>query len=230
MIILAIDIAVIAIIAFCCWRGYKSGLIRGAFGVAALLVSLLIANAAAKAYSQEFTGMLDPFVGGIVEKALGEITEENITFETPERQEETGDFKTVYTVLRQLGLPDVSAVNVAEQTIKDDDTSTYLPDLISGKLSSVLAYVAVFAIAFILLAIIFTVIGNLVGLVFSLPGLAIVDSITGAVLGLVKGLIIVFTLSALVRYLGIIAPSLLDETKVLGYLVVNNPIAAIIGV
>ena len=234
MILFAIDVAIIVIVAFCGWRGYKSGLIRGAFGVAALLVSLLVANVAAKTYSQEFTGMLTPFVGGIVETTLTTITEENISFDLPDASPnkaiEAADFKTAYNVLRQLGLPDVSAQNVAEKTTEDNDGSSYLPDLITEKLSSVLAYIAVFAVAFILLTIVFTVIGNLVGLMFSLPGLALVDSIAGTLLGLAKGLLIVFALTTVARYAGIISPALLDETKLLGYLVVNNPIAEIIGV
>ena len=230
MIIFAIDVAIIIIVAFCGWRGYKSGLIRGAFGVAALLVSLLVANVAAKTYSREFTGMLTPFVGGIVETTLGKITEEDISFDSPELTDKSGDFKATYNVLRQIGLPDVSALNVAEKTTDDSTAGNYLPDLITDKLSSVLAYVAVFAVAFILLTIVFTVVGNLVGLMFSLPGLALVDSIAGTILGIAKGLIIVFTLTTVARYAGIISPSLLDETKLLGYLVVNNPIAEIIGV
>ena len=65
-----IDLAIIGIVAFCTWRGFRNGLIRGVFGVVTLIVSLFLANTIARAYSEEFTGMLTPFVGGIIEAAI----------------------------------------------------------------------------------------------------------------------------------------------------------------
>jgi uncharacterized membrane protein required for colicin V production len=230
MVTLAIDAAIIAIVAFCGWRGYKSGLIRGAFGVVALIASLLVANIAASAYSGEFTEMLKPFIGGIVETTIAEMgEEEDIEPDTIESESESEELKTAYTALRRIGLPDTAAARVAELSTDDFDLEAYLPDLIADKLSSVLAYVAVFAIGFILLAIVFAVIGNLVGVVFSLPGLDILDKILGALLGLAKGLLIVYTLAAVARYAGLIAPEITEGTTVLKYLIVNNPIAEILG-
>ena len=239
MTTLAIDLVVIAIVAFCGWRGYRNGLIRGVFGIVALIVSLFLANIAATAYSDDFTGMLKPFVGGIVDTALTDIVDEGIKYDPAEHEHETDseEFGTAYTVLRWIGLPEPSAVRVAEQAvdIEDEDDGEALTirrtlsDLIADKLSSALAYVAVFAIAFILLAIIFAVMGNLIGFVFSLPGLKLLDIIAGVLFGLAKGLIIVFTLAVVVRYFGLLAIETLEETSILNYLVNNNPIAERLG-
>ena len=239
MTTLAIDLVVIAIVAFCGWRGYRNGLIRGVFGVVALIVSLFLANIAATAYSDDFTGMLKPFVGGIVDSALTDISDEGIEYDPKEHEHESDseEFGTAYTVLRWIGLPEPSAVRVAEQAldaVEDEDgesltTRSVLSDLIADKLSSALAYVAVFAIAFILLAIIFAVMGNLIGFVFSLPGLKLLDIIAGVLFGLAKGLIIVFALAVVVRYFGLLAIETLEETSVLNYLVNNNPIAERLG-
>ena len=229
-LVLAIDIAIVAIVAFCSWRGYRNGLIRGAFGVVALVVSLFVANIAAAAYSEEFTSMLKPFVGGVVETAIAEMHDEDLEY-IPEESghgQETEEFKTAYTALRQIGLPEPSAVRITELTV-EGGVSGYLADLIGDNLSSALAYVAVFGIAFILLAIIFAVVGNLVGFVFSLPGLKLVDTITGVLLGLIKGLIIVYTLAVIIRYFGLVASSTVEETRILKYLINNNPIAGMLG-
>jgi len=228
---LAIDLAVVAIIAFCVWRGYKNGLIRGAFGVVALVVSLFIANITAMAYSEEFTDMLTPFVGGIIDKALVDVTEDGVEFDLTEYEEESEIFLTAYTALRKMGLPDAAAARVAFLAAEEEVPSgSFLSDLISEKLSSVLAFVAVFGIAFALLAIIFAVIGNLIGFIFSLPGLRLVDIIAGVLFGAAKGLLIAYTLAVIARYAGVFASETLDGTSVLKYIVNNNPIADMLGI
>ena len=230
----AIDAAIIAVIAFCGWRGYKNGLIRGVFGIVALIASIFIANIAAEAYSEEFTGMLRPFISGIVESTLTEMKEKGIKYDPGANKHEnkTEEFRTAYTVLRQLGMPEPSAIRTAELTAEQNepDSGVYFYDLVGDKLSSSLAYVAVFAVAFILLAIIFAVIGNLVGFVFSLPGLKFVDIVAGAAFGLVKGALIVITLAAVVRYFGLLALDTLEETTILNGLVNNNPVANMLGI
>ena len=229
-VVLVIDLTIIATVAFCGWRGYRNGLIRGAFGVVALVVSLFLANIAAAAYSEEFTGMLKPFIRGVVEKTLMELRDEDVRYVASEHSHEnrTDDFRTAYMALRRIGLPEPSAVRIAELAAEESDGG-YFADFIGDKLSSVLAFVAVFGIAFILLAIIFAVVGNLVGFVFSLPGLRIVDAIAGVLLGLAKGLLIVYTLAIIVRYFGLLASSTVEETRILSYIVDNNPIAEMLG-
>ena len=230
MIVRVIDLAIIGTVAFCAWRGYRNGLIRGAFGVVALIVSLFIANVAATAYSEEFTGMLKPFISGIIETTITTMKEDEITYKPSEHDHEikTEEFRTAYTALRQLGLPEASSVRVAELSFEDSEEG-YIADIIADKLSSVLAFVAVFGIAFILLAIIFAVVGNLIGFVFSLPGLKIVDAVTGVILGVAKGFIIVLALAVVVRYFGLLVSSTLEETNVLSYIVNNNAIADMLG-
>lgn len=244
---LAIDLAVIAVIAFCAWRGYKNGLIRGVFGVVSLIVSLFVANIVADAYSQEFTDMLYPFVSGIVESTLTDMRDEGIEYDpnAHEHDNDSEEFGTAYTVLRMIGLSESAAVRVAElalvidseenedgeeEVIIEDTPRVFLPEMIANRLSDVLAYVAVFAVAFILLAIIFAVAGNLISFVFSLPGLKLIDIIAGSALGLFKGFILVYALTAVIRYYGLLLPETIEATSVLNYFVNNNPIANILGI
>jgi uncharacterized membrane protein required for colicin V production len=238
---LLIDLSILGTIAFCTWRGYKNGLIRGVFGVVSLIVSLLIANIAAQAYADEAKGMLMPFVSGIVDSTLTEMIEEGIEYQhlAHDHDIDDVDFGTAYTALRQIGLPEAAAVSIAEQALEsakqalENDVAggvgTFLSDLIAERLSSALSFVAVFGVAFLLVAIIFAVIGNLVGVVFALPGLKLVDIIAGSVLGLLKGVIIVYTIAVIIRYFGLLAQTTLERTFFLNYLVNNNPIANMLG-
>jgi membrane protein required for colicin V production len=103
-------------------------------------------------------------------------------------------------------------------------------DVIADKLSSALSYIAVFAVAFTLVAIVFAVIGNLIGFVFALPGLRLLDVIAGTVFGLVKGLIIVMAIATVVRYFGLLALDLIEDTTVLNYFINQNIVADILGI
>ena len=234
MLTLALDLGILGIIAFCGWRGYKNGLIRGVFGVVSLVVSMVLANILATAYSGELKDMLNPFVGGFVDSALVEIMEQDVEYDSSGYEDESLNFITSFFALRRIGLSESPAARVTELAMDDADEAgmpaSLLSDLVADKLSSVLANAVVFGLAFVLIAIIFSVLGNLIGFVFSLPGLKLVDIISGAAFGLMKGLLIVFALTVVVRYLGLFAPETYEATSVLKYFANNNPIANMIGI
>ena len=233
MTTLIIDLVVIGAVVFCGWRGFKSGLIRGVFGVVSLIAALLVANIAAQAYADETKGMLVPFVGGIIDSTMTEISEQGLEYQAiaHDHDIEDVDFGVAYTALRQLGLPESAAVRIAEQSIEieEDEQGSYFSDIIADRLSEAFSFVAVFGIAFLLIAIVFAVIGNLVGFVFALPGLKYVDYIAGTVLGLFKGIIIVYTVAVVIRYFGLLVIETLEGTSILRYIVNNNPIANMLG-
>jgi len=234
MVTILIDLAVIGTVAFCGWRGFKGGLIRGAFGVVSIIVALLVANIAAQAYYGETKGMLMPFVGGIIDSTMTEVAEDGVEYQAlaHDHEVEDADFGVAYMTLRQLGLPEAAAVSIAEKSIEieEDERDGYFSDVIADRLSTAFSYVAVFGIAFLLLAIVFAVIGNLVGVVFALPGFKYIDMISGSVLGLFKGVMIVYTAAVIVRYFGLLFLPILERTTLLRYIVNNNPIANILGV
>ncbi|MDR2590055.1 MAG: CvpA family protein [Oscillospiraceae bacterium] len=235
MTALLIDIAVLGIIAFCTWRGFKNGLIRGVFGVVSLIAALLLANIAAQAYSDNAKDMMMPFASGIIESAFNEMIDEGIEYQAIAHDHDIDDidFGSAYTALRQIGIPEAAAVSIAEQAIfarDQSDEPILLHDLIAERLTASLSYVAVFGIAFLLLSIAFAVIGNLIGFVFSLPGLKLVDTIAGTGLGLFKGVLIVYAIAVIIRYFGVIMLPTLERTTILNSIVNNNPIANILGI
>jgi len=67
-----IDAVLVIIVLFCIWRGFKNGLIRGVAGIIALVISIFLSNLVATAYSDDFAGMLNPFLGGVIDTALGD--------------------------------------------------------------------------------------------------------------------------------------------------------------
>lgn len=72
---IALDIAIVAIVALCAWRGYRAGIINGICGILAIIIAIYGANLIANTYSDELIGALDPFISGIVEGIEGELPE-----------------------------------------------------------------------------------------------------------------------------------------------------------
>jgi uncharacterized membrane protein required for colicin V production len=226
-----LDLLLIGILALCVWNGYRKGLILGISGILALVVAFYGANLIAETYSSEFTSMVEPFIAGLVDKAVDETTDdENAAVG------EIADAEQVYHIsyesLKRLGILKSAASNLADELKEEvDQIGGRLKTAMIHKLSVTLSYVAVLVIVFLLIVILFTVIANLVNLAFKLPGLELINDIGGAVFGLLKGLIFLFAIAWLIRFLGFIIPeSTLNKTIVLKWLMVNNPIITIFGV
>lgn len=242
----AIDVAIVLIVAFSAWRGFKNGFIRGVFGILAIIIALYGANLVAKAYSGEFTGMLEPFVGGIVDSSVADVlysdeaegenmiddgqtedSQSGISDET----DKTSVYDICYKTMRNIGVSEEASKRIAEKVAGELDTvSQQLASNLTEKLSAALAYIAVFGISFILIAIIFAVIGNILNLAFAIPGIETVDRLIGVVFGLFKGILIVFAIGVIVRYIGLVSSETIENTKILNYLVNENPIANILGI
>lgn len=249
---IAIDALLIAAPVYCMWRGYKSGIIRGVCGTLALIAAIFGANLVASTYSSEVSAMLRPFVGGIVDTTLSSLMSGDDEIGDAAERAEVSDWENwdnvagllspegtdssdlreaCYVTLRNIGLPEAPAKLIAEKIAGGEyDSGSSLSDIISDKLCSALAYIAVFGIVFLLISIAFTVIGNVLNLVFKLPGLEFLDSIVGLVFGLAKGAVIIYAIAAVVRYVGLVAPSIIDKTTLLKYLINTNPLANILGI
>jgi uncharacterized membrane protein required for colicin V production len=252
-----IDIALVIIVAFCAWRGFRNGVIRGICGVLAIIISLYGANLIAKAYSGEFTGMLEPFVSGVVDNAVNDVLDIDIIDDPADTQGDAADtsdsaedgaqehvtdtgltdeeksdvYSVSYAALKKLGIAEKAAAILAEKVnVEMDSIGQSMTANLTVKLCEALAYIAVFGISFILLSIIFAVIGNIINLAFSIPGIEQLDKIIGIFLGLIKGLLIVFALAVIIRYIGLLSAGTIRETVILNYILNENPIAKLLGI
>jgi uncharacterized membrane protein required for colicin V production len=244
-----IDIALVAFVAYCAYRGFRAGVIRGIAGFVALIASLVLANAASEAFSDEFTGVLRPFIGGLVDGRLQSILSpadsENSDSEIPDGEvleeeaalPDEGEYDTstahglTMLTLRKLGFFRPAAEKIAE-TIKTEtaEAGYALGSMITDKLCKVLSRVAVFAAAFILLSIAFAIVGSLINFVFSLPGLRQLDRIAGLAAGVLRGLLIVLFAAVVLRYFGLVTADTVSETKLLRYFVDHNLIAEVLNI
>lgn len=238
MIAVVIDIALVAILIVSGFRGFRNGAVRGICGFLAIILSLVLANAAAKSFSDEFTEALSPFVGGLVDSKVQSIlSPDDKDDKEEERPEYYDDYDTSTThgmamlTLRQLGFLEPLAEKMTAAIEEETSKIGYaLGEVITQKLCSGISHVAVFVVIFILLSIIFAVVGNLLHVVFSLPGLRLLDQIAGTALGLLRGLVIVMFISLIFRYFGMVGSNIVEETAVLEYFVRHNAVANVLGI
>lgn len=241
---LIIDLLLIAIVAYCGWVGFKKGIVTGAFGIVALIAALFIGHLVGTVYSDEFSGMLQPFAGGLIDTAITTVTDYKIGDKNRDGTEKeppvvvlsSTEKSDVYSVcnaaLRELGISEDAADKLANEVAQsqrnvDQEMSNQLTALMCVKLG----YLAVSAIVFAIVAIIFAIIGNVTNLYFELPRLETVNKVGGTILGIVKGYIIIMVIACVCRYLGlVIGIDRITGTVLLERLINHNKIAGILGV
>lgn len=237
---LIIDLVLAAIVVLCAWRGFRTGIINGVSWIIALIIAIYGANLVATAYYSEFADMMKPFAQGVVENAMSgddENGDENSDVVispnlTLEEREELDVYEVSSAVLKKLGIAGEAAESIAQETARTNDkVSSRMSAELTALLCDRMAFVAVFAIAFTIIAIIFTVIGNVFDLSFGLPGHENLNHITGAALGVIRGILILMVLGCLGRYLGIlISAETMDKTLIMRRLVETNKLAELLNI
>ena len=232
MIRFIITLCLLLIVAYCTWRGYRNGIVRGVCGIVAILLALYGAGVAANMFSEEFKGVLMPFVSGMIDGAADKVknNDESAVIQLS-KAEKADAYMFSYACARQVGLVDRAAKLVAEETAKENNVvGQQLYEELSDNLVGRLAHVAVFCIAFAIIAIVFGVIGNVINVSLLIPKLGVAEPVIGAVLGLIKGVLLMYAVAMFLRYLGLVLPKdLLNESGLLFKLINDNPVASRVG-
>ena len=256
MISFLFNLLVLIVLAYTGYIGYKRGIISGLLGVAALVISVYIAFLVSNTYSNEFVGLVNPFVGGLVDTAITDTVErdygateggdaaaeseegaESITILLDPVMDLTDEQKDdPYTVcvasLQRLGISENAAAKIASR-VSEMSTSVgqRFIDTVAEEFSITVCRVAIFTIAFILMMIIFAVIGNIFCFDLGLPGIERANNIGGAVIGLVKGIIVLMVIGSLMRYTGLlISQESLRGAFLFGIFMGDNLIASRVGI
>lgn len=240
MVSIGIDIVLAAIVGFCGWRGFRTGIINGVSWIIALIIALYGANLVSTAYYTELSDMVQPFAVGVIENTMSGDSENGGDEDDPiidkEMSLEDRDKLDVYTVcmavLTKLGLASDASESIARATAANHPrvTSAMAAEL-TERICDRAAFVTVFAIAFTLIAIVFTVIGNIFDLSFGLPGHENLNHITGMALGVIRGLMILLVIGCFARYVGILIPNgVMEGTHILSRIVETNRLAALLNI
>lgn len=232
-----IDLALVVIVALCGWYGFRTGIINAVTWIVAIVIAIYGANLVATAYRDDVAEVVEPFAVSVVESAMGggdDPDGNNDAVIDPSISIDDRDKLDVYTVsmavLQKLGLAPGAAESMARDTAgRFEKVSSQMTQHLTGLLCDRAAFVLIYAIAFIVISTVFTVIGNVLDLSFGIPGHENLNHITGASLGVIRGILIILVIGCLGRYLGIlIKPEVADKTLIYKTIVGTNKLAELL--
>ncbi len=205
------DAVVLAILVFALWRGWHKGLLLSLCGLAVVVVSFLCAGFLADTLD-------DPLAQSLTPKLTERIEEQ---FNTAAQQDPGAPPQSLADTLREMG----GLYAVAADTLDDvgDDVHAAATQAAQAVATSIV-YIIVFALAFLLLVILLTLLLHGLDLVARLPGLHFCNQLGGGVIGLVKGVIILYVVIACLRlFSGLITPEVEENTVVLKFFLRFDP-------
>ena len=208
-----LNIALLLILALCVWGGFKRGIIGGIAGLIVVGISIAGANALASRFGQEVVPALNPFVGGYVDSET--TTDEILTrigyggTELSLRdilsQDTSLRYDYAYECMRSVGFyKGVSEDLAQDAVVYSDRTGLYLTDAVIIVICNTIAYVGCITIAFIMLLVLLTALMDMINLDLHLPNIEVIDEISGAAIGFVKGFTYCVLLCWLLGFLGVV--------------------------
>ena len=231
-----LDLIIVAILLLAAWQGYKRGVIGGILAIVFLIVAVYGGNLVATAYSDEFTNMFRPFIGGYLQSVEASVIEEvvpdqlqHLSTEDLFRLEPGLEEVVIQQVFLGLGIHHSRIETLTEHYFDLRDEGGGINSSLTEVLVYALCFFIVYTIGFLLTLIALTVIYNIIPVSFRLPGLKLVDEIGGGVLGFVQGVLLVFMLGWFLGYAGLLLPGdLLANSWITELFVGANPMVGFI--
>lgn len=211
------DVAVVAILALFVWRGWKKGLLLSLCGLAVVVVSFLGAGFIADTLDSPLADAITPKLEEAINEQLA-LHYDDLSGDSP-----------LDTLREQGGL--FSWAADAVEDAQESAVGSAIGDLAAkaaGLLATAIAYRVIFALAFLLLFILLTVLLHALNVVARLPGLNFCNELGGGLIGLLKGVIVLYVVIACLRlFSGLITPEVEENTYVLKIFLRFDPVSAL---
>ena len=230
---LVFDIAIVVILILFAWRGASRGFVLSLCGLLAVVVAFVGASFLASLLAPKVGAALEPRFAQAIEERLEEQFQQSGPAEDAAGLAEGEDYplQDVLSVLRDMGLYE-DLVNTIDQAVQDGMTAAAAnaAAAVAAAIAQSVAYTVIFTAAFVLILIAWTIFSHAVDLVAKLPGLNFLNKTGGAVMGLVKGVIILFLAAWLIQYSGKLIPEeTVQQTHLLRFFMTTNPLALLQG-
>lgn len=224
-----LDLLALGILGLCVWNGYRKGFIMSLAGVVILVAALALGGYAAENYSDQLSGYIEPYIGWLSTDAA-DTTLAKAGAGTDE-QDETKVFGAITDTFEALGISSEAADGLAQKVdalIREKELSVKsgIARVFTQTLTYILVFLAVFAVA----ALVLTVFANIISAAFGLPVLNAINKIGGITLGAVYGFVLLFAMTWLLRFTGVlISQELLEKTWFVRVFMYINPIRYLLG-
>lgn len=234
MLPIVYDLVILAILALFLWRGWRKGLILSLCGLVVVILSLVGANFIADTAAPPVAKALQP--------KLAEAIEENVTDYMATHYDDIVPGANVPAIsslsdaLREMGgIYAWCADSVEDAAGKLTRSMDSLPDLselcsiAANRVAEQLAHHILFAVAFVVLFVLLTLLLHALDLVAKLPGLKFCNGLGGGLIGLVKGVLVLFVVLCVLRLTSghLFSPETVEKTYLFKFFVKINPVLAL---
>lgn len=228
VIIDAITVAVLG--GFAIW-GACRGLFRTLMELLTVVVALvgagLIAGALAAPAARLTAPLIEEHIRQQVDDAMTVQSSQQV--QMPELDVEEDEGFEIADLLALMGLDeDVRDSLVEETQEKIADTGKTIAVALVESVAQSLLYGVLFLLSFLILMVLLKLAIRALDLVLKLPGLHLVNSLGGAVVGLVEGALLVFLAIWILRRLGVsFDTETVTQTHILHFFTTNTPLSAL---
>ncbi|WP_417045137.1 CvpA family protein [Dysosmobacter sp.] len=228
VIIDAITVAVLG--GFAIW-GACRGLFRTLTELLTVVVALvgagLIAGALAAPAARLTAPLIEEHIRQQVDDAMTVQSSQQV--QMPELDVEEDEGFEIADLLALMGLDeDVRDSLVEETQEKIADTGETIAVALVESVAQSLLYGVLFLLSFLILMVLLKLAIRALDLVLKLPGLHLVNSLGGAVVGLVEGALLVFLAIWILRRLGVsFDTETVTQTHILHFFTTNTPLSAL---
>lgn len=217
-----IDVILVAVLLFFTLRGAKKGFVLTLCSLVAVVVALIGANLLADALAPKVGEAIYPKIETAIQQGL----EEQIT--RPDG--EAGAAAEVLETLKDKGGIYRWAAEALESTLTEglSETVSQLAATAASVVASQLARGLIFLVGFVLVLLAWTLLSHALNLVAKLPVLNTVNNSLGGVIGLVKGLVIVYiAVWALYTLSGTVTAETVEQTYLFRFFAEHSPMELI---
>ncbi len=220
-------IAAAVLIAAAAWGAHR-GLFRALAGLAVVIVALVGAAVIANALAAPAARLVTPLIRESIETRVDEaMAQQSQEVQMPEEDVDEGF--AIEDLLALMGLDEDVRNSLASQTQeKIQDTGVSLVMAVVESLAQSILYAALFLVSFVGLTILLKLLIRAMDLVLQLPGLHLVNSLGGAVIGLIEGALVLFLAIWVLRRFGVsFETDTVSATHILRFFATHTPLSAL---
>ena len=220
-------IAAAVLIAAAAWGAHR-GLFRSLAGLAVVIVALVGAAVIANALAAPAARLVTPLIREGIETRVDEaMAQQSQGVQMPEADVDEG-FE-IADLLALMGLDEDVRDSLARQTEeKIQDTGVSLAMAVVESVAESILYAALFLLSFVVLTIALKLLIRALDLVLQLPGLHLVNSLGGGLIGLAEGALALFLAIWVLRRFGVsFETDTVSATHILRFFATHTPLSAL---
>lgn len=217
------DLVILAVLALFLWRGWHKGLILSLCGLVVVILSLVGANF--------ITDTAAPPVAKAIQPKLEEVIEENVNDYMTTHYDDLRP-ASPFDALREMGGVYAWCADSVEDAVGQFSRNLDLSEMLNiaaNRVAEQLAHHILFVVSFVVLFVLLTLLLHALDLVAKLPGLHFCNGLGGGLIGLVKGVLVLFVALCVLRLTSgrLFDPETVEKTYLFKFFVRINPVLAL---